>query len=100
LNNKKIAYLERLQSIPPVVEEDLSLIDKIYLASLLRECLHEDGEYIEKIDQKDTVLTPYQDFTTEILQHLLSQKIIVPRLINDLDQFREKEDGSISYYIY
>ncbi|RZH25205.1 hypothetical protein EXD98_18225 [Acinetobacter pittii] len=100
LDNKKIAYLERLQTIPSVEEEDLSLTDKVYLATLLRECLHEDAEYIEKIDQKDTVLTPYQDFTTELLQHLLSKKIIVPNLINDLDQFREKEDGSISYYIY
>ena len=39
-----------------VVEEDLSLTDKIYLASLLRVCLHEEAEYIEKINQKDITI--------------------------------------------
>lgn len=43
----QINYLERLQNIPFVTEEGLSLSDKIYLASLLRECLHEKAEYIE-----------------------------------------------------
>lgn len=100
LNKKKIAYLEQLQDTPFVVEKDLSLTDKIYLASLLRECLHEEAEYIEKIDQKDTVVTPYLDFTNEILQHLLSRKLMIPYLINDLDQFIEESDGSINYYIY
>ena len=83
-----------------VVEEDLSLTDKIYLASLLRECLHEEAEYIEKINQKDITITPYLDFTSELLQHLLSRKLIIPYLINDLDQFIEEEDGTINYYIY
>jgi len=53
LNKKKIAFLEQIQDTPFVREEDLSLTDKIYLASLLRECLHENAEYIEKINQKD-----------------------------------------------
>ena len=100
LNKKKIAFLEQLQDTPFVVEEDLSLTDKIYLASLLRECLHEEAEYIEKINQKDITITPYLDFTSELLQHLLSRKLIIPYLINDLDQFIEEEDGTINYYIY
>ncbi|HCW4112740.1 TPA: hypothetical protein OXL58_002169 [Acinetobacter baumannii] len=100
LNNKKIAYLEQLQKIPSISEEELSLTDKIYLASLLRECLHEDAEYIEEVNQKGTAITPYLEFTSELLQHLLSRRLIIPYLINDLDQFQEEEDGSITYFIY
>ncbi|MEA1227985.1 hypothetical protein ODQ17_01300 [Acinetobacter sp. IRS14] len=100
LNNKKLAYLDNLQGLPCVAEEDLSLTDRIYLASLLRGCLHENIKYIEEIHLKKSVITPYQDFTTELLQHLISKNIIVPSPENDLSQFREKGDGNISYYIY
>ena len=55
LNNKN-CLLRTATKIPSISEEELSLTDKIYLASLLRECLHEDAEYIEEVNQKVQLL--------------------------------------------
>lgn len=70
------------------------------MASLLRECLHENGEYIEHIDKKLESITPYSNFTSELVQHLISREIIIPHLNGDLDQLIEEDDGSITYDIH
>ncbi len=60
-----------------VVEEDLSLTDKIYLASLLRECLHEEAEYIEKINQKDITIKLIISYAYIILKFYYSLFLLI-----------------------
>lgn len=96
---KKNAYLQKLQNIPSVAEEDLFLTEKLYLASLLRECMDEHTNHIEGFDEKDRNVTPYQDFTIEILQWLIFRDIIVPCASNYIGNFQEKENGHISYHV-
>lgn len=98
INQEKIEFLEQLQNVEKYDEHNLDLKSKLYLAALLRECLNEDGNRIEGIDSKIERISPYTEFTDEILNHLIDNDLIIPSLDNDLSNIIKRE--SLTYYLY
>lgn len=98
LDNEKYNFLEKMQCVPRIKEDSLDLKSKLYLSTVLRECLNEEGDRIENFVNKINLISPYRDFTDEILNYLINNSLIIPSLDNDLNNIIKNDD--MNYYIY
>ncbi|WP_294831529.1 hypothetical protein [uncultured Lactobacillus sp.] len=87
LNTSKVKY------------EDLSVSSKIYLSALLHAGLNDEASKIsgEKIIEEK--LSPTYEFDRIILEHLLSENIILVDPMSPIEAF-SVNDSSIAYYIF
>ena len=84
-----------------IEEDSLSIKEKIFLCTILRCCLSEDGQYINPIGSSLEPVTPHQELTTKIIKHLIKNKILVPSTDSDIDAFVFDENNKPnSYYTY
>lgn len=98
INEEKRDFLEELQHKVKIDENSLDLDSRLYLAIVLRECLSEDGSSIEDLYLKVKNITPYEEYTDQVLNHLIENDLIVPSLDNDLKNF--VKTNYMEYYIY
>lgn len=84
-----------------IEEDSLSIKEKIFLCTILRCCLSEDGQYINPIGSSLEPVTPHQELTTKIIKHLINNKILVPSTDSDIDAFVFDENNKPNrYYTY
>lgn len=105
-NRKKIAEDEKREAVLDIIgddtnwtitqEEDLSLEDRLYLATVLRASLSEDTTYIKALEDKKHRLAPTIDFQIEIIKTLTGREILVPATNSKLSAFSVTDKG-ISY---
>jgi hypothetical protein len=76
----------------PYKLEDLSLLEKVYLGTLLRVGLSEDLKYLFIYNLKENPLAPSQELFNEILFSLIGRKIITIHPDTSPDAFSEIEN--------
>jgi len=94
----RIEYFLGNEGVSPVDYSDITLEEKIYLASLLRTGLSEDLNIISLNKNIYSPLTPSYKFTIEIIDSLLERGIIIININSPLDCFCILQDHSISFY--
>lgn len=102
LQKEKQLYLNQIldeSNWNKVDELSLNEETRLYLSIILKAGLSENTMYIEPlINYKDT-LAPTDKFETELINYLISQNVIVPHPISDINEFKITENG-VSYGIY
>lgn len=89
-----------------ILESDLSLEDRLYLAVVLRGALSEDTSYIEPLEKIEGEIAPTPEFEVEIVKTLTGRNILVPSLKSKVNDFEieylseDEEQYKITYYIY
>ena len=89
-----------------VLEMDLSLEDRLYLAVIFRGALSEDTSYIKPLEEIRGNIAPTPEFEREIIKTLTGRNILVPSLRSNLNDFEieylseDEDQRKISYYTY
>ncbi|MBO0962442.1 hypothetical protein J1P26_22330 [Neobacillus sp. MM2021_6] len=89
-----------------ILETDLSLEDRLYLAVVLRGALSEDTSYIEPLENIEGKIAPTTEYEREIIKTLTGRNILVPSLKSKVDDFEvefvseDDQQYKIAYYIY
>lgn len=99
--DKKINFLLSLRNRAKKDLNDLSIVDLIFLITLIKHSSYEDGITINKIvSDKSYLLTPHPELDLELLQSLDSRNICIISDINPLSNLQENEYGTYSYSLY
>jgi hypothetical protein len=87
-----------------VLENNLTMEDRLYLAAVLRSSLSENTMYIEPLVDKENPIAPTQDFEVELIRTLTGRNILVPHGISAFEEmdvhFTDDEKPKVSYKIY
>lgn len=87
-----------------ILEDNLTLEDRLYMSALLRCSLSEDMSIINPLGKIDRILAPTEKFVQEIIKTLVARKIIKVSRESSLDAFdiRVDETGAegVTYRIY
>ncbi|PAD82447.1 hypothetical protein CHH57_14975, partial [Niallia circulans] len=89
-----------------VLEEDLNLEERLYLAVILRGSLSENTHYIEPLEKIGGKIAPTLEFEREIINTLTSRRILVPNLMSNVNDFEveflseDEKEYKINFYIY
>lgn len=84
-----------------VVEDSLTLNEKIFLSTIMRVCLSEDGTYIKPLRSSIEPITSHQDLTSQIVKELTERDILIPSTDSDIDAFIFDENNIPNrYYTY
>jgi hypothetical protein len=84
---------------PKVKESNLTLIQRLSLAALLRLGLDEKGQIINPPIGYLHHLTPNPEFNTELILELTKSRIIIPDINSRIEAFKEGEMFPRSFYI-
>ncbi|MDR7079737.1 hypothetical protein J2Y03_004795 [Neobacillus niacini] len=91
-------YLPNEETMFP--EEELTLIELLYLAVLLRAGLDESMEYILPVKEYKNKLGPTDDIQNEIVLSLTNRQIIRPHISSPISAFKDDENFPSTYYVY
>ena len=72
-----ISYAYNTDAIEKIEAEELTFRDRVYLGALLRLAMDEDMKKIKPISEIKLRLAPTEDYINEIIEHLISRRIIV-----------------------
>lgn len=95
---KKIAQTYDLSKRNPINLQELTLTDVIYLMSILRGGAYENLTKIKPVLMFDQPISSDDDFTAEILSHLIDRKLISVHPDSDTKDF--VDNNIFRFYIY
>lgn len=87
-----------LSSIDNLMLNSLTFLDRLYLASICRSILSEDGITTIALNDSDETVAPHNKVYS-ILRHLYKNNIILVSPTSDIDAFEESENFPHTFYL-
>lgn len=98
---KKIELIHKVYNLSDIdncMMNQLTFLDKLYLSSLCRAVLDEDGRTTIPLDESNYVIAPYSA-VYDILKHLYNNIIILVNPNSDINAFKNNEEFPRIFYL-